>query len=338
MIDVLAVSKNVVCSTQKGQPKVTMSDPTPKFAANRILTSEGAMLTALNAEEIATAAEMVSQETQWSTGNGGGRKVLKGTPTGHHIIYRYDPYGPQVLEVREFPSPVHPVDIDGSKRQIEEASGPVKNVESLTAAAVVPIHVGVRKDDENPKKAPKMPSPSSHPVTSTAESVAPSTCVGDAPQGLKAERPEPTCRVNVEFKRGRGIYTSYLVDHHVGDMVVVEGDRGQDMGRVLEILPAKGPSVARVERRATQKDIDTLASLRKEETAAVCLCQQRVREFGIKNMKIEDVEFQFDHQKATIYFSSHGSVDFRQLQRQLFRDFRCRVWLRTVSPSVRREK
>ena len=50
-------------------------------------------------------------------------------------------------------------------------------------------------------------------------------------------------------------------------------------------------------------------------------------------MKMEDVEFQYDGQKVTIYYSSNGSVDFRQLQRQLFRDFRCRVWLRTVPAS-----
>ena len=142
----------------------------------------------------------------------------------------------------------------------------------------------------------------------------------------------PICRVRVEFKRGRDIYASHL-DHHIGDMIVVEGDRGQDMGRVLEVLPVKGPSVARVTAYASQKDKDTLASLRKEEAAAVRLCQQRVREHGIKNMKMEDVEFQYDGQKVTIYYSSNGSVDFRQLQRQLFRDFRCRVWLRTVPAS-----
>jgi cell fate regulator YaaT (PSP1 superfamily) len=118
----------------------------------------------------------------------------------------------------------------------------------------------------------------------------------------------------------------------VGDYVIVEGDRGQDMGRVLEVLPLKGTSVARVVSIATTKERDTLLALRKEEGAAVRLCQQRVKEHGLR-MKIEDVEFQYDGGKVTIYYSSNCAIDFRQLQRQLFRDFRCRVWLRTVPAS-----
>jgi len=139
------------------------------------------------------------------------------------------------------------------------------------------------------------------------------------------------CRVVVEFKRGEDIYASHF-EHTMGDMVLVEGDRGKDMGKVIDILPARGHYIASVVAIASDKERDTLNKLRKGEPAAARLCQQRCREHNLP-MKVEDVEYQYDGAKLTIYYSSKSSVDFRQLQRQLFRDFRCRVWLRTVPAS-----
>jgi len=235
-----------------------------------------------------------------------GRIVLAGTPSGKHALFRHDPYGMRVLEIREYPTPTI-----ANTRVI---SAPTLSVNLPVVAAPMPIAPAkispLPQEQPNPKEATTSPAPAA------------------APQ-------QAVCRVSVEFKRGEDIYASPIA-LAVGDMIVVEGDRGHDMGRVLEVLPCKGPSVASVVRVATAKDQQTLDSLRREETAAVRLCQQRVKEHRIKNMKIEDVEFQMDGQKVTVYFSQEGFVDFRQLQRQLFRDFRCRVWLRTVPSNIKK--
>jgi len=229
----------------------------------------------------------------------------------------------RVLETREYPTPAF-VKMPTQQAFAAPPKPAVPAPKALTAAAIV------AKPSEAPKAAKAVvaaPKPVSAAPVEKAE-VKPAAA---APASAKPA--DIVCRVLIEFKRGDDVYASPF-DHHIGDLVMVEGDRGLDMGRVLEVLPVKGPSVARVMSLATQKDKDALATLRKEEAAAVRLCQQRVKEHGIKNMKIEDVEFQFDGEKVTIYFSSTGFVDFRQLQRQLFRDFRCRVWLRTVPAST----
>jgi hypothetical protein len=239
-----------------------------------------------------------------------GRILLNGTPS-KGTIFRYDPYGMHVLESREYPTPVYPVRV-------------------AKPAALTAVQASPETKPVLPAAKPalaKVSDPVVPEIKKSESKVAKTETLKSSP----TEKPEPICRVVVEFKRGEDIYLSHL-DHHIGDMIVVEGDRGHDMGCVLEVLPLKGPSVARVVAYATQKDKDTLASLRKEEAAAVRLCQQRVKEHNLK-MKIEDVEFQVDGQKLTIYYSSNCSVDFRQLQRTLFRDFRCRVWLRTVLAS-----
>jgi len=227
--------------------------------------------------------------------------------------FRNDPYAVRVLEVREYPTPAF-VKFPKQQTVVPKPAVPTAP-KPLTAAAIV------TKNEVKPAVAAPAPKPVAAPVAEKVEA-----------KPAAASSDDIVCRVLIEFKRGDDVYASPF-EHHIGDMVKVEGDRGLDMGRVLEVLPVQGPSIARVTSIATKKDKEALATLLKEEAAAVRLCQQRVKEHGIKNMKIEDVEFQFDGEKITIYFSSTGFVDFRQLQRQLFRDFRCRVWLRTVPAS-----
>jgi hypothetical protein len=114
----------------------------------------------------------------------------------------------------------------------------------------------------------------------------------------------------------------------VGDYVIVEGDRGESIGTVKEITMEKPsrPVASRIMRRASQKERDLLAQLRRKEQHATKFCENAVKDLSI-DMSIVDTEYQFDQNKLSIYFKSKGMVDFRRLQRVLFREFRCRVWL-----------
>jgi hypothetical protein len=116
----------------------------------------------------------------------------------------------------------------------------------------------------------------------------------------------------------------------VGDTVVVEGDRGENIGVVAEIGNEK-PSYdvsSKVIRRATDKDREAFASQRQREAAIVKTTQQLADNLGL-HASIEDAEYQFDLNKLTIFVrrsSAKTFVDFRKLQRSLFREFRCRIW------------
>jgi hypothetical protein len=116
----------------------------------------------------------------------------------------------------------------------------------------------------------------------------------------------------------------------VGETVVVEGDRGENIGVVQEISQA-APSFdvkSRILRKATDKDLAALSAQREREASAQQFTQTVASNLGL-HATIEDVEYQFDLNKLTIFVrrsTKGGFVDFRKLQRSLFREFRCRIW------------
>lgn len=117
----------------------------------------------------------------------------------------------------------------------------------------------------------------------------------------------------------------------VGDLVVVEGDRGENIG-IVSVISKEAPTSFAVDRkilrRATEADTQALALQRDREAAAVRTTQAMAESLGLQG-RVEDAEYQFDLNKLTIFVrraSKTGFVDFRKLQRGLFREFRCRIW------------
>jgi cell fate regulator YaaT (PSP1 superfamily) len=116
----------------------------------------------------------------------------------------------------------------------------------------------------------------------------------------------------------------------VGDTVVVEGDRGENIGTIGEITkdPPAFDVTDKIIRRATDDDLNALAVQRQREAAVVRTTRAMAQSLGLR-ATIEDAEYQFDGNKLTIYVrrvSKNTFVDFRKLQRGLFREFRCRIW------------
>eukprot|EP00760_Papus_ankaliazontas_P008178 PhM_4_TR13684/c1_g1_i2/m.75362 len=260
--------------------------------------------------------------------------------------YRFNPYGMAVLSSRDYPTPVY-VKADSTKKHLQ-ADGTVCNLLALEgwavghdehnddAAAVSIKGTSSRKSSQSsPMDSCESLSISDHPELDPSSSAVPhyhyqAAQPHETSQQRGRRHTSCPCRVRVQFKRGDDVYYSTR-RYAVGEFIMVEGDRGQDMGVVKQILPVKGHAVANVVGPASATQRAALDGMRREEDDAVALCQRRVAEHGLEGkMTIEDVEFQYDGNKVTIYYSSPCSVDFRQLQRQLFRDFRCRVWLRTV--------
>jgi len=115
----------------------------------------------------------------------------------------------------------------------------------------------------------------------------------------------------------------------VGDWVMVEGDRGEDLGCVEEITTEKPsyPVPLKITRKANQNDKTALQTKRSKEEGAVRSAQALADSLALP-IQIADCEFQYDYGKLTIFFRSKARhVDFRKLQRGLFREFRCRIWL-----------
>ncbi|KAI0781830.1 PSP1 C-terminal conserved region-domain-containing protein [Abortiporus biennis] len=170
----------------------------------------------------------------------------------------------------------------------------------------------------------------------------------------------------VEFKAGRTdlfYCTDLTQDIRVGDLVIVEADRGKDLGKVvndtitlaeveafqkqqklMNIADAhgtptspngNGPSSTKdinpkmIYGKATVQDTQGLAAKIQDEAKALELCRSKVRQRKLP-MEVIDAEYQWDRRKLTFYFVAEKRIDFRELVRELFRLYKTRIWMASL--------
>lgn len=150
--------------------------------------------------------------------------------------------------------------------------------------------------------------------------------------------------VEVQFKNTRKGY--YLNNSKIplekGDMVAVEASPGHDIGTVtltgkLVLLQMKKNNVRtgegyepkKVYRKAKATDIEKYEEAKAKEHATMIRSRQIAAELGL-NMKIGDVEYQGDGNKAIFYYIADERVDFRQLIKVLAEAFRVRIEMKQI--------
>jgi cell fate regulator YaaT (PSP1 superfamily) len=129
----------------------------------------------------------------------------------------------------------------------------------------------------------------------------------------------------------------YLMEElelHVGDLCVVEAPDGTAVGEVRRPkrpLPEsrRDRVFPRVVRAATSFEAGEWKKRGERENRAVESAQARARERGLQ-MKVVDVEIQPDGRKVTVRFFAEERVDFRELVRELAREFRARIEMRQI--------
>ncbi|UMB59689.1 hypothetical protein MHL31_11440 [Lutibacter sp. A80] len=149
--------------------------------------------------------------------------------------------------------------------------------------------------------------------------------------------------VEVRFKNGRKHFyrNQDKLQISIGDIIAVEGNPGHDIGTVSlsgELVKVqmkkKGVSIdsediKKIYRKATQKDIDIWQAARAKEYDTQYKGREILGRLGLK-MKLSDVEYQGDGNKATFYYTADERVDFRQLIRDLASAFNIRIEMKQV--------
>jgi cell fate regulator YaaT (PSP1 superfamily) len=146
----------------------------------------------------------------------------------------------------------------------------------------------------------------------------------------------------IRFKGTRRACFAYAdLDLAPGTAVVVEADRGEDLGQVSALgavaerkCTASGGCAAPVPekwilRLADEHDLTRARLLRDEEERARGEARAIVARHGLK-MKVTEAEWQLDRNKLLLYFTADRRVDFRELVRDLARHFRTRIELRQI--------
>ena len=120
----------------------------------------------------------------------------------------------------------------------------------------------------------------------------------------------------------------------VGDYVIVEADKGEDLGEVNQVgallsMKTKDQSLKSILRKPDKEDLLKLQENREKEKKAFKVCKEKIEKHGLI-MKLVDVEYQFDGNKITFYFTAERRVDFRDLVKDLAAQYKVRIELRQI--------
>jgi cell fate regulator YaaT (PSP1 superfamily) len=101
------------------------------------------------------------------------------------------------------------------------------------------------------------------------------------------------------------------------------------LGRLVILKDIKS-DLKNILRLANEEDLEKVKQNRCKEVAALQTCKELVLTHKL-NMKLVDVEYQFDTNKLTFFFTSDKRVDFRALVKDLAGKYRTRIELRQIS-------
>jgi len=148
--------------------------------------------------------------------------------------------------------------------------------------------------------------------------------------------------VEVQFKNTRKGYYHNVnnLELKKGDIVAVEANPGHDIGVVtltgslvkLQLKKAniKSPDdIKRIYRLAKQVDMAKYYEAKSREHDTMIQSRQIAKDLGLK-MKIGDVEYQGDGNKAIFYYIADERVDFRQLIKDLAATFHVRIEMKQI--------
>lgn len=162
--------------------------------------------------------------------------------------------------------------------------------------------------------------------------------LNDIPESLRSSD-----LVEVQFKNTRkGYYlNTERIDLYKGDIVAVESTTGHDIGEVTltgklaelamknhRYRPDKGEFL-HVYRVARPGDLERWEEAKRREEPTMIQARQIASSLGL-DMKIGDVEYQGDGNKAIFYYIADGRVDFRQLIRVLADTFHVRIEMKQI--------
>ncbi|KAL1741439.1 PSP1 C-terminal conserved region-domain-containing protein [Schizophyllum fasciatum] len=217
------------------------------------------------------------------------------------------------------------------------------------------------------RMAPSPQQPPYYPARRPSDAQAPAQ-LADLGRGVPLHAVPPAWPLFiVEFKAGRTdlfYLTDTAQDIRVGDLVVVEADRGKDLGKVVNdsitiaeveawqtrqgagaggaenpTSPGGAPASKKeispkmMYGRASVQDTQQLQQKLQDEMKALQLCQSKVRAKKLP-MEVIDAEYQWDRRKLTFYFIAEKRIDFRELVRELFRLYKTRIWMASLQGGV----
>ncbi len=120
---------------------------------------------------------------------------------------------------------------------------------------------------------------------------------------------------------------------NLGDLVIVEQERGIDWGEVIststDFVETQKEEYRKVIRKVTKEDLRQIEENKKAARSALKVCEKKVVEHKLP-MKLVGTEYSFDRTKVIFYFTADHRIDFRALVRDLAKIFKIRIEMRQI--------
>ncbi len=119
-----------------------------------------------------------------------------------------------------------------------------------------------------------------------------------------------------------------------GQSVLVKTEQGMGLGTVASVnIGEEGEEIESghetIYRLANDKDFESKAENDSLAREAHSFCRKCIETHGLE-MKLVDVEVFFDRSKMIFYFTAPGRIDFRELIKDLVKEYRTRIELRQI--------
>lgn len=124
-------------------------------------------------------------------------------------------------------------------------------------------------------------------------------------------------------------------DLKIGDYCIIESELGGDLSVVIDVSsevcshPKSAGDAVEIVRKATEDDEEKFEWLKDKERKAYGFCLKRIRARNLP-MKLVMVRYFFNEKKGIFYYTADGRIDFRQLVKDLAKEFKMRIEMRQV--------
>ncbi|UCE23664.1 MAG: stage 0 sporulation protein, partial [Candidatus Zixiibacteriota bacterium] len=129
-------------------------------------------------------------------------------------------------------------------------------------------------------------------------------------------------------------FNTYYHSLSLSDHVIIQAERGEDIGLLskkieIEMNFEETAKPRSILRPASDDDMARLRELRRKEIQHETEVIEMIGKHGL-DMKVVDVEWQFDGNKMTVFFTADHRVDFRELVKDLAARYKTRIELRQI--------
>lgn len=125
------------------------------------------------------------------------------------------------------------------------------------------------------------------------------------------------------------------LDLKQGDICIIDADLGEELAVVIH-SPSMvcdnskfSQDAVKIIRKATEQDEDKFRTLKSKEEKAFSFCLERIKARNLP-MKLVKVRYFSNEKKGIFYYTADGRIDFRQLVKDLAKEFKMRIEMRQI--------